>query len=205
MPYIYKITNTINNKIYIGKTLQTIEKRWSEHCRDFIKSSEEKRPLYSAMNKYGIENFSVEEVEECSSEEALDREKYWIEYYGSFKNGYNATLGGDGRPYLDYDLIYRTYQSVKSVEKTSKLCNCDSHSVGKVLTFFNISHEERRKNSDSQNWKPIARLNKKTGEILEVFDSIKKAEKKYPNTNKHISAVCKGKRKSAGGYGWKYI
>lgn len=65
----------------------------------------EKRPLYNAMNKYGIEHFLIEEIEECDYNVVNDREKYWIEYYSSFKYGYNATPGGDGVPYLDYDLI----------------------------------------------------------------------------------------------------
>ena len=59
MPYIYKITNDINNKIYIGKTLHAIEHRFKEHCKDSKKRQNEKRPLYSAMNKYGIEHFHI--------------------------------------------------------------------------------------------------------------------------------------------------
>ena len=58
--YIYKITNLINQKAYIGKTTSTIEKRWKEHCQDYKRRQYEKRPLYDAMNKYGIENFSIE-------------------------------------------------------------------------------------------------------------------------------------------------
>lgn len=49
MPYIYKITNKINDKIYVGKTLDTIENRWREHKNDYQKRRNEKRPLYSAM------------------------------------------------------------------------------------------------------------------------------------------------------------
>ena len=98
MPYIYKITNNLNGKIYIGKTNFTIEKRWKEHCQDYQKDCLNKRPLYSAMKKYGIENFFIEEVERLETpQQAEEREKYWIEYYGSFKYGYNATKGGDGK------------------------------------------------------------------------------------------------------------
>ena len=60
MPYIYKITNDINNKVYIGKTLSTIDKRWKEHQRDSQKRRCEQRPLYSAIRKYGIEHFHIE-------------------------------------------------------------------------------------------------------------------------------------------------
>ena len=52
------------------------------------------------------------EIEETDNPE--EREKYWIEYYGSFKNGYNATVGGDGKPYIDYDLVVATYRELKN-------------------------------------------------------------------------------------------
>ena len=120
MPYIYKIVNDINNKIYIGKTLNTIEHRFKEHCKDSKKSHNEKRPLYSAMNKYGVEHFHVELVEECDENILSDREKFWIENFGSFKNGYNATKGGDGTHYLDYDLIISTYKELKSCIDVAK-------------------------------------------------------------------------------------
>lgn len=60
VPYIYKITNQINGKIYIGKTLKDISSRWREHCKAAKKVCCEKRPLYMAINKYGIENFKIE-------------------------------------------------------------------------------------------------------------------------------------------------
>lgn len=64
MAFIYKITNLINNKCYIGKTERTIEKRWKEHLR---KRNSLDLPLYRALNKYGINNFQIEQLEECSS------------------------------------------------------------------------------------------------------------------------------------------
>lgn len=205
MPYIYKITNKINGKIYIGKTLDTIENRWKEHKKDYQKIKNEKRPLYSAMKKYGIENFNIEEIETCSSEKINEREKYWIEYFRSFKNGYNATIGGDGKAYLDYDLIYKTYLHNKNMTKTAQLCNCDINSVKKIILQKGITNENIEENRRINSLKPVARLDKKTGEILEVFASVAEAELKYPNTNKHISSVCKGKRKSCGNFGWKYL
>ena len=97
MAYIYKIVNDINNKVYIGKTEFSIEKRFKEHCRD-SKKEHQNRPLYNAMNKYGIEHFKIELIEECNNPE--EREIYWIQHFDSYKNGYNATLGGDGKNIL---------------------------------------------------------------------------------------------------------
>lgn len=120
MPYIYKITNDINDKIYIGKTLNTIEKRFKEHCEDSRRDKKEKRPLYFAMKKYGIEHFHIELIEECEENVLSDREVHWIEFYNSFRDGYNATLGGDGKHYLDYDLVVATYKELKNASEVAK-------------------------------------------------------------------------------------
>lgn len=205
MPYIYKITNKINGKVYIGKTMFSIQKRWQEHLKDSKKQRYEKRPLYNAINKYGEENFNVEQIEECEYNILNDRECFWIEYYGSFKNGYNATMGGDGKAYLDYELIYRTYLSVKNIKKTAELCNCSQDSVSYILEIHGINEEQRKINGHKSIMKPVAQIDIKTNEIIETFSSITEAEKKYPKAKRHITDVCKGKRKTAGGYKWKYL
>lgn len=85
MGYIYCITNIINNKRYVGKTLFTIQERFQEHCKDSRKERCEKRPLYDAMNKYGVENFIVEELEYVKDENILsEREVYWIKELENF-------------------------------------------------------------------------------------------------------------------------
>lgn len=76
MACIYVITNKINNKKYVGKTNFSIEKRFKEHCSDSKRREFEKRPLYNAMNKYGIENFEISLLEECSAEESAAKEIY---------------------------------------------------------------------------------------------------------------------------------
>ena len=91
------------------------------------------------MNKYGVKNFSIEQIEECSPDVVNEREKYWIEYYNSFRNGYNATLGGDGASYLDYNLIYNTYKEVLSIAETARIIGCSEDSVKLVLKNYSIS------------------------------------------------------------------
>ena len=93
MGYIYKISNSINDKLYIGKTCTTLSNRWSHHISDYTKYDWH---LYRAMRKYGIENFSIELVEECEDNKLNEQEQYWINYYNSYNNGYNMTLGGEG-------------------------------------------------------------------------------------------------------------
>ena len=142
MSYIYKIKNNINEKVYIGKTNQTIIDRFIQHCKDSARIDRSNRPLYKAMNKYGVKNFSIEQIEECSLDIVNEREKYWIEYYNSFRSGYNATLGGDGASYLDYNLIYNTYKEVLSIAETARIIGCSEDSVRLVLKNYNIAQKD---------------------------------------------------------------
>lgn len=214
MAYIYKITNLINGKPYIGKTLSTIEERWKEHCRDARKERCEKRPLYSAMNKYGIENFKVEQIEECCDNVVNEREVYWIEYFGTFKNGYNATIGGDGKHYLDYDLICETYKQVKNMTKTAELCNCHTDSVKKILKARNINIVSIQEIMNESCSKSVNQFSL-DGEYIKTFPSISDAARyiqslapeKRTNLSgivQHISHAAKGKRKTAYKFIWKF-
>lgn len=134
---IYKITNNINNKVYIGKTLETLEKRWKQHQKDYLRFSD--RPLYRAINKYGIENFTIEIIEQPSIEILSERECYWIEYYNSFHFGYNATLGGDGKILYDYQKIVNKYLEGSLVKEIAEEFECSLGTVSKALNLANLN------------------------------------------------------------------
>lgn len=204
MPYIYKITNLINGKVYIGKTLDTIEKRWKDHKSDSVRPRCEKRPLYSAMNKYGVENFIIEEVEKCSEKELSEREKYWIEFYHSFHDGYNATTGGDGKQYADYDLIYKLFQEGKTCKEIKQITNYDGKTIQRALELNGVDEQTRKERGRDSFRKRVAKIDLNTNEILEVYTSIREAEKANGQT-RHIGDVCNGKRKSCKGFGWKIL
>ena len=85
---IYKITNKINSKIYIGKTTKTLEERFLKHKYNH---KTQNTYLYKAMRKYGIENFVIEVLEITTHLD--EREKYWI---STMKPQYNMTAGGEG-------------------------------------------------------------------------------------------------------------
>lgn len=206
MPYIYQITNKINKKIYVGKTLDSIEKRWKEHCFDYKKEHNEKRPLYAAMNKYGVENFEISLIEEVSLEEINEKEVQWIEILGSFKNGYNATKGGDGKHYADYDLIFKLFQEGKSNKEIKNITHYDTSTITKALELKGITAKERKSRGYAEIEKCVAMLDKDTNEIIQIFSSITQAYKFLQKTHSgHIAGVCNGKRKTAYGYKWKYI
>ena len=99
---IYKITNKITRHAYIGKSVN-IEARLKSHFRraslDCEQDVEYNKALYRAIRKYGKDNFEVEILEELFTRDrkVLDaREIYWISFYDTYNNGYNATLGGEG-------------------------------------------------------------------------------------------------------------
>lgn len=95
MNQVYKITNQINGKVYIGITTQDIKQRWSEHISRF-KLGERDHKLYQAMRKHRIENFNIELICEVNNAaELADLEIQYIEKHDSFNNGYNMTCGGD--------------------------------------------------------------------------------------------------------------
>ena len=214
MGKIYKISNTINDKVYIGKTLLTIEQRFSQHCKD-SKRNHTNRPLYNAMNKYGVENFKVELVEECDDNILSEREIYWIEYYHSCSNGYNATLGGDGATHIKSEEVLSLWEEGKSVKEIANIINCDNGWIGVILKNNGITSAEIKKRQNVKSGYKTEMLDKDTEEVLKVFNSTHDAAKyliEVYNLNpssehgysSHIGEVCRGKRKTCMGYKWKY-
>lgn len=162
------------------------------------------------MRKYGIEHFHIEEVEKCSIENLEEREKYWIEYYKSFKYGYNATLGGDGKPYIDYNLVISTYNRLKNQTKTAEYLNISLDSVKRILKICNIKTLSSAEVNILQRGKIINQLSL-DNTFIRTFASAREAAKFVkPNAKSingvsaHILAVCNKKRKTAYGYYWEY-
>ena len=208
MPYIYKITNLINGKIYIGKTsLSSVQKRMKEHINDSYKHRQEKRPLYDAFNKYGIENFKIEAIEQVENDnKASEREIYWINKlrtYIGFKDcmGYNATLGGDSRRLYDYKQLSKAYLKLGTIKAVCRKYNCDD------LTVRNACREYGINIKIAPNKKKIKRINK-TGEI-KIYNSVTDAAKDFPDKSiesarKNISRGL-NHNQNAYGYTWEFI
>ena len=202
MAYIYQIKNIINGKLYIGKTEFSLEKRFKEHCKDAFRERNEKRPLYAAMRKYGIDNFEISLIEETDYPE--DREIFWIEQKRSYKIGYNATLGGDGRKYLDYDLVIATYQKLKSTKDTAKQLKICEESVRNILKNNNIPRYSS-KEVNRRKYGNIVNQYDLNMNYIRSFPSIISAAKSLnKNGVSHISDVCKGRRQTAYGFKWKF-
>lgn len=205
MAFIYKITNDVNGKVYIGKTLFGVERRWREHIKDSSRERYKGRPLYRAMNKYGIEHFSIETIEQCTDENASEREKYWIGYYRSFRYGYNATCGGDGKTYVNRALVILLWLANKSRKFIIEFTGYSDVTVKAILNNIGITHKDILNRSD-KGCKPVNMLDL-NGNFLRRFDSLLDAVKSFngaKSSHTHISQVCRGLRKTAFGYKWEF-
>jgi group I intron endonuclease len=93
---VYKITNNVNGKSYIGFTGNTIFERFEQHKKDALKIRDN-RKFYNAINKYGVDAWNIELLESVDSAEfAKQKEIELIEKFDTYNNGYNSTKGGDG-------------------------------------------------------------------------------------------------------------
>lgn len=92
---IYIIKNIINEKVYIGQSLD-IHNRWIQHRSRLKCGCHENKHLQSAYNLYGKDAFEYSIIEECRSDQLNGKEIYYIQKYNSYYNGYNQDFGGSG-------------------------------------------------------------------------------------------------------------
>lgn len=151
---IYKITNNINNKIYIGQS-NNIEKRFLQHKSPTAKHHFPHMPLYSAIEKYGVDNFTFEIVEECSLEELDSREQYWIGYYHSLveDNGYNIRGGGGNNCENDHPKRKLCAEDVKDIR--TRYANRERCKEVEALYSDRIGHSGFSKIWKGETWPSI--------------------------------------------------
>lgn len=175
---IYKITNNINGKVYIGQTIKErgfldryphkgvgIERVYKHHKKNKNRNDGYNIHLFNAIEKYGFDAFTVDEVFDIAfnKDELNDKEKYYIEYFDSFNNGYNQTLGGEGTSGLH--------------GLSGKECPV-SRSVCQISIY---------------------------GELIKIWDCISDVEKELGIDSSKICCVCRGQRATAQGYVWVYL
>ena len=207
MAYIYCIKNNINGKCYVGKTLKSPKERFSEHLYDAYKPTEENRPLYRAIKKYGKDNFSLHVLEECTDGLASEREIWYIKKLKTYAHGYNATIGGDGKQLFDHDVIKAQLEAGLSQKLITELNGCSIDLVRQIRLENSIPLTKIRKQPSV-----VAYTEDETE--VGVFISAREAFRflreigitdAHSDGGTHINAVCNGRRKEAYGFKWKYI
>ena len=150
MGYIYKVTNKVNGKIYIGQTTCSTEERWKHHIYN-ANSGVSQYQLYQAMRKYGIESFMVETLEEISNQHLDERECYWIKFFDSYKRGYNMTEGGSGvkiRTEDFYKEIADLKRQGKTYEEICQLKHCCRETVLDALNSQDMVNHQFSKDEE---------------------------------------------------------
>lgn len=175
--YIYFIHNIVNNKVYIGKTIN-FKRRWERHIKtSFYNKSKDKFYLHKAIKKYGTKNFIFSVIQTLNNQsDANDAEKYWISYFNSKNNkyGYNLTDGGEGC--VGRKISDKTREKMriaatgrKHTEKTKELLrkiNLDKIPVNieqlkTIHTGVPLSEEHKRKISEAKKGVPFSEEHKK--------------------------------------------
>ena len=222
---VYKATNKINGKIYVGKTYN-FEKRKKEHIYDIDNDI----PFHRALKKYGIDNFEWEIIDTgIDDKEIIEKEIYWIKKLNSCihfqnSNGYNITLGGDGgtswnsRPVLQFDLsgnyINEYMSCAHASAETGVNAHCISHCAnrkaeraGQFQWRFKDECKESKiapyKKADSCRKRSIIQLDQ-SGKYISTFSSITEASIKTGLCRSNISSCLTQKSHRCGGFQWIY-
>lgn len=214
---IYKITNVLNGKIYIGQTTKTLNRRWVEHCWESKHDS--KVLFHCAIQKYGKENFTVEQIDVACDRDELDKKEiHWIKFYNSMNRdkGYNQESGGLRNKVVservrkimsqkrqgEKNYMYGKHHTLEAREKIRQ------SKLGKIspMRGKKLSLESRLKISKSKIGKPSNREKKviciETGDI---FESALKASLFIGKCKDLVKNACRGRCKTAGGYHWRYL
>lgn len=212
MTGIYKITNRINGKAYIGQSYNIFE-RWYQHKHTTSKQSNSL--LYKAFEKYGVENFDFSILEELDYIPELlnEREKYWIGFYHTFVDdteggGYNLTLGGEGMPTIEHQKVVEYWNEGKSLGEISAIMGHEPSTLRHHVTqCSNYSEEESRRRGNLWMWErrgeEVEQYTLK-GEYITTFYNLMEAERQTGISQSNIWSAVSQKSFQAGGYQWKY-
>ena len=200
MTRIYLITNLLNGKQYVGKTVHSLSYRFSQHCNnDYYHTY-----IHNAIVKYGKENFKIEEICICDDDHWKELETFYIKFYHTHysEGGYNLTWGGESNPMDDPVIRQRQKERVNA---------CETHRKQSSETIRRFNQSEARKELDKRTserqrgiylpqfeaWnkvhrRPIAMIDEDGNELMR-FDTFKAAFE-YLKENEGITCTigCTG-------------
>lgn len=225
MNLIYKATNQINNKVYIGQTSTSLEQRKKQHIYNATHKIK-KSYFYSALQSYGVDNFNWEILEDNLNIENLnERECYWINYYQSNNPdfGYNMTSGGDNADNLDkwrqknseqmhieakkgwekmrqYLLAHPEIDEQRKIKAKQKAQEyAAKHLIEIKQRSYNVYLQHKEQQEETLRKSREARM--KAVQCIEtqiIYPSLQEAGRQTNISPSNIKYCCDGKRKSAG-------
>lgn len=224
---IYCIENIINNKKYIGQSVD-IDSRWSKHKSELNKNSHNNDYLQKSWNKYGEENFKFYVLEYCNIDELDKKEVYYINLYDSLNKtvGYNMKHGGqNGGSFVSEEVRKKMSNSIKkfyednphikelrSINALRQWSNLETKKkiIGENNGMYGKHHTEeaKKKVSEANKGRPSWRRNLtpvRCIDLNQVFDCCAEAGKYFGIQSGSVLQCCCGKRKTAGGHRWEFI
>lgn len=218
MGIIYKITNLLNGKVYIGQTRTPLRQRMYKHYSRA--KSNEATGIDKAMGKYGKENFQVEILEFCDDDVLDEKERYYIKEFDSYDKGYNLTLGGqDNHNCIKFDLeeVKKLLNENGTIKGAAMQLKCCEKTLSNYMKQNNLEPPYRPEYSGNLKIGVEKMKTKvKIVELDKIFNSITDCglwliENKYskagtPNqARKSISRVLNGQRQSYCGLHFSYV
>lgn len=208
---IYKATNVATGEVYVGATTISLQERINDHYNKATKNYGHK--FQNAIREYGFESFIWEQIDTgINTDELALKEKYYIQKFDSFHNGYNSDRGGGFKKTIyQYNLTGELVSTFQSLEEASKSSSISEESIshacvgdrktsnGFYWTYtstFNLKEDIRKKKVVQYDFE---------GKTLNVFDSIIEASKQTEINKSSIAKCCRGERKKAGNFIWKFF
>ena len=153
MGYIYKITNKISGKSYIGQTITPIEERMRKHISD-AKWEQGITGIDAAIRKYGIENFNVEQLCECANKDLDFQEIYYIKKFNTFNKGYNLTAGGQHSGAgssigLIPEEVIDKYNELQTIKETAEYYKCSERTISNLLHANHVEIKRHIHNTEN--------------------------------------------------------
>lgn len=212
MAYIYKITNIVNGKVYIGQTIRKPSLRWNEHKSESLCPTARHGYFYHlhcAIRKYGIESFVFEIIDECPDDERFRIEtKYILKYQSNDpKKGYNYVVEGSGRTPYSSQEIKNLWEKGFSRNEIAEILEAKPLTISSRLHGLGISHEEivnRKRKEKWSDWQSKSVLQYSLDGIFirEWPSATECSSAGYHQTA--VSNVCRQEQYSAYGFLWKY-
>lgn len=222
---IYCIENTKSNKKYIGQSVN-IEDRWRRHISELNNRTHHNSHLQNAWDKYGKDCFKFYVLEYCDVSDLDEKERYYIGIYNTTDrdSGYNLQSGGQSSNSHSDETKKKISESNKKAYQNGELRKVRSNDALKQWANPEIkekitgqnngmygkhhSEETRRKMSEKKKGKPSPKrllIPVLCIELNEIFDCAATAAKEFNVQSGSILGVCRGDRKTCGGYHWKFL
>lgn len=209
---IYRVTNNANDKVYIGATKDTVEKRKQNHY--YKSQTDTGAKFHTEIATYGLGSFQWETIDTaCTVDELAAKEKYYIHVYESQQTGYNSDQGGAFKKtvyqYSENGVYINRFSNLREAANSVGVCKqavsraCLNKSKKCCGFYWSYEYLDSPVFEKDKRSKKVFRYSL-NGELEEDYDSVAEASRKTGYSESGISRVCRGERSSYKGFRWKY-